>query len=376
MAQPTLPSLPQFNNRPYGSTVGWVPSQTLQREALSASGQGKADTYDMLIQVATIITSAVEGAYDIPVKTIAYSAQAAVEAMKLREARGDDALVKLADRPNPLFASNGIIAGGPCPVTHQYFISRRRKKLAAAATQFFGTLSSLIPMSGHVNIPGTAYHGHASALTAMHLAKLGQLAATGAGRQDLQDWCKLIASVKSAKLAVRAGQLVGSIIPLGSMPSSIAAAVAKTGIKLTTVGACYAAAASIHWAAHVEQGWCVELQNMPAAGRAATQLASATGNPAGRSVPNFSRPLPQPQAGGRAAQGVPNFSRPLPQGYQRPNVPAVPSKTGAVAGPASAIFWEVFTKRGATMALGSYDVAALVREPAGWLALADKLTLI
>ena len=358
MAQAALPNLPQINNRPFGSAVGWVPNQAAQRQALAASGQGKADTYDMLTQLATIITAAVEGAYDIPVKTVAYSAQAAVEAMKLREARGDDALVKLAGRPNPYLASNGIIVGGSCPITHQYFISRRRKKLAAAATQFFGNLSSLIPMAAHVNIPGTAYHGQASALTAMHLAKLGQLAAAHAGDQDLQDWCKIIATVKSAKLAVRGGQLVGSIIPLASMPSSIAAAVAKTGIKLTTVGACYAAAASIHWAAHVEQGWCTELQ----------PPAPVAGNPAPRNVPNFSRPLPQAPA--------PNFSRPLPQAQPRPSAPATPRITGATAGPGSAIFWEIFTKRGATLAFGSYDIAALVREPAGWLALADKLTLI
>ncbi len=320
----------------------------------------------MLIQIATIITSAVEGAYDVPVKTIAYGAQAAVEAMKLREARGDDALVKLAGRPNPLLASNGIIVGGSCPVTHQYFISRRRKKLAAAATQFFGNLSSLIPMAAHVNIPGTAYHGHATALTAMHLARLAQIAATGAGQQDLQDWCKLIASIKSAKFAIRGGQMVGSIIPLGSMPSSIAAAVAKTGIKLTTTGACYAAAARIHWAAYLEQGWCTELQAAPAVGPQPVVGA----NPPGGRVPNFSRPFPQ------AAQSVPNYSRPMAAAAQPPRPPTPPRITGATAGPASAIFWEIFTKRGATMVFGSYDVAALVREPAGWLALADKLMLI
>lgn len=46
------------------------------------------------------------------------------------------------------------------------------------------------------------------------------------------------------------------------------------------------------------------------------------------------------------------------------------------AGPASAIMWEIFARRGATAVFGPYDVPALTREPAGWMALADKLTLI
>lgn len=45
-------------------------------------------------------------------------------------------------------------------------------------------------------------------------------------------------------------------------------------------------------------------------------------------------------------------------------------------GPASQIMYEVLSRRGVTRLLGSYDVAKLVLEPAGWQALGDKLTLI
>jgi hypothetical protein len=39
--------------------------------------------------------------------------------------------------------------------------------------------------------------------------------------------------------------------------------------------------------------------------------------------------------------------------------------------------WELFTRRSpALRVLGKYDVGALIKEPAGWMALADKLTLI
>lgn len=45
-------------------------------------------------------------------------------------------------------------------------------------------------------------------------------------------------------------------------------------------------------------------------------------------------------------------------------------------GPASAMFFEIFTKRGFTRIFGKYDTVALIREPGGWMALEDKLKLI
>ena len=50
--------------------------------------------------------------------------------------------------------------------------------------------------------------------------------------------------------------------------------------------------------------------------------------------------------------------------------------TGGSVGPASRIVWELFTKRGITRILGAYDIAAIVNEPAGWMAINDKLLLI
>lgn len=50
-----------------------------------------------------------------------------------------------------------------------------------------------------------------------------------------------------------------------------------------------------------------------------------------------------------------------------------PKVTG---GPATAIFNEVFTKRGFTRLFGRYNAPALIREPAGWLPLADKLNMM
>jgi hypothetical protein len=42
-------------------------------------------------------------------------------------------------------------------------------------------------------------------------------------------------------------------------------------------------------------------------------------------------------------------------------------------GPATRILTEIFTRRTATRLLGAYDPKTLIREPAGWMALGDKL---
>lgn len=52
------------------------------------------------------------------------------------------------------------------------------------------------------------------------------------------------------------------------------------------------------------------------------------------------------------------------------------SHGGGKIGPASRIYWEIFTRRGLTRIFGQYDIAGLIREPGGWLPLADKLLLI
>lgn len=50
---------------------------------------------------------------------------------------------------------------------------------------------------------------------------------------------------------------------------------------------------------------------------------------------------------------------------------------GRNVGPASRIYWEIFTRRTATFLFGGrHEIAQLVSEPCGWLALHDKLMLI
>lgn len=154
-------------------------------------------------------------------------------------------------------------------------------------------------------------HGSATATTAVHLYKIQAIAGRRPEMKTIADWCSLIVTVKTIKAGARGGQLIGGLIPGGSIPASVAATAAKSKVKLTYTNVVYATSAAIHWRAFQEQAL-------------------------GRSF----------------------------------------GETGGAIGPASEIFWEIFTKRGLTRLLGNYDIAGLVHEPAGWEALADKLLLI
>lgn len=48
----------------------------------------------------------------------------------------------------------------------------------------------------------------------------------------------------------------------------------------------------------------------------------------------------------------------------------------AGGGPAERIIAELFTRRGATRIFGQYDVKAIINEPCGWVAVADKIMLL
>lgn len=50
--------------------------------------------------------------------------------------------------------------------------------------------------------------------------------------------------------------------------------------------------------------------------------------------------------------------------------------TDRAIGPASAMVYELFTKRSFTRILGKYDTNKIIREPGGWMAINDKLMLM
>lgn len=196
--------------------------------------------------------------------------------------------------------------------TQRYLESRSWKSIGGSAISLAGTAASA--GTAGVNVGDIVVHGNALVSTGAHMVGLIAIAADKRYKQSvtIQDWLKLVLAMKTAKAAIRGGSLIGGIVPGASLPAGLATTVAKMGIKLTMTSACLTTAAAIHWRAYQEQ-----------------------------------------QISGGLKLG-----------------------TGGKIGPASRIFWEIFTKRGLTRMFGKYDIDALVKEPGGWMALHDKLMLI
>jgi hypothetical protein len=332
--------------------AGFAPDKGHQAQALKASGQGDLDLYDLLAEALAAGMAASGYGIEHAYKAVASIPKIGLDGLKAQDMQ-EKGVGKTSGKRNPLIPD----ATGDSPVTHNYLISRRLKKIGGNLLQGVSSALSAAPPTA-VNIPGTIYHGQAVALTAVHIAKIEYLSHKYVQAQHdnatvIHDWCLLIRTMKSIKIAVRGTQLVGSVIPHASIPTSILSAVMKSGIKLTATGACYAAAAQLQALAFQEQGF----------GMRPSQVRSA---PAFQS--NERRPQAQPSRT--------SFKPALPTIMEEEAYAPAARLQGPEAGPASSVIWEIFTKRGATRLLGKYDVAALIREPAGWMALADKLLLI
>jgi len=129
-------------------------------------------------------------------------------------------------------------------------------------------------------------------------------------------WVDGMILAKGMKLGVRGAGLAGAAIPIPAvgLATNIATTVAKLGIKVTLSKLIMRVSMEVHWRAYQE-------------------IVMAGG------------------LGVRGAKGGP-------------------------AGPASAMFYEVFTKRSFTRIFGKYDTETFIREPGGWMALNDKLMLM
>ena len=217
------------------------------------------------------------------------------------------ALVGLAKSPvpNPWFIVNGQ-DDRPSPVSAGYKKSRKYKIIGGALASAVGTVASASTVG--INVASSVKHANATGSTLIHLQKIRSIAAAYRQSRTISDWCDLLIDVKMLKAAIRGGELALGFIPGASIPTTIAATVAKAGVKLTYGAVVYNTAAAIHWRAFQEQ--------------------------------------------------------------------AISHGAGGGVGPASRIYWEIFTRRGLTRLLGQYDIAQLVKEPCGWEALTDKLLLM
>lgn len=163
-----------------------------------------------------------------------------------------------------------------------------------------------------INVIGQMQHLNAGGSTIKHMMQLAKIAEAYPQTRTIQRWIEVVMNAKMAKLSLRTTQFAAGFIPCASLPAGIMTAVMTAGIKLSMMNICYMTAASIHWRAYQEQ-----------------KLFRAMG-------------------GG--------------------------SKTNK-AGPATRIYWEIFTRRGLTGVFGKYEREKLISEPGGWMPLADKLLL-
>ncbi len=198
------------------------------------------------------------------------------------------------------------------PMTAAYFKGRYLKNVGGSAFSLIGVGASV--GTAGVNVAGAIQHANATGTTLVHLLQLGRLAANDRYKASvtIADWLRVLLLAKSLKAAVRGASLVGAVVPAASLGVGIATSVAKFGIKMTLKTVAYSTAQAIHWRAFQEQA-----------------ISGGLGLGNGRGV-----------------------------------------------GPASQMYWEMFTRRGLTRVFGTYNIAGLVKEPAGWLPLADKIMLI
>ena len=164
-----------------------------------------------------------------------------------------------------------------------------------------------------VDVAGIMQHGNAVASTGAHLIKLNNMAKSYKQSRTLSGWFDLLIRMKTVKAGVRGTQLVGSSIPVAGV--SITAGIAAAVAKLG-IKVTYT---NICLMTSADLHW-----------RAFQEQAISGG---------------------------------------------LLGKTGKV-GPASNMIYELFTRRGVTRVFGKYDIDAIIKEPAGWMAISDKLLLI
>ncbi|HVJ55577.1 MAG TPA: hypothetical protein VM689_24160 [Aliidongia sp.] len=161
-----------------------------------------------------------------------------------------------------------------------------------------------------VNTSGTVQHLSAAVSTSGHLLGIRAIARSYKNTATIARWCDAIIKMKSMKLGERTLQIVADVLPIP---------IADQVVNIAAVAAAL--------------GYKVGL----------SELCYAT------AIEIHWRAFQEQVIAGSAA------------------------RNRLKVGPATQIFHEIFTRRALTAALGSYDVAKLIREPAGWMALGDKL---
>jgi hypothetical protein len=201
----------------------------------------------------------------------------------------------------------------PSPLTYEYMRNRSLKNFGAVAVTIAGGAAS--GFTGGVNTTGMAKELNAAGSTGAHLYKLNALLQNKRWEKSktVKEWIQLTITMKQHKLGDRAINAAGNASVFVAIPAVLASAFHKLHVKATYGAIVNKTAADIHWRAHQEQVFD-------------KGFGSGTGK-------------------------------------------------GAV-GPATSIVHEIFARRGITGIFGKYKANEIIAEPAGWLALADKLSMM
>ncbi|ECG8513157.1 hypothetical protein FVI83_23690 [Salmonella enterica subsp. diarizonae] len=217
--------------------------------------------------------------------------------------------------PNPWFVWNQH-DDNTSPETIKYLQKRGYVSAASSAIAIAGAGGALVTC---IDLGVVGQGGAACASTMKHLAGFRDIAAKYKESATIQSWLDVLITMKNLKLAVRGGQVsvaVLSAVPVLSTALSIIgsslSSAAKLGINLKYSNVCRYTAMDLRWRAMQE-----------------TIL-----------LETFSRGKDD-------------------------------------SGPARTILFELFERKGLTgFVWGKHHVDQLIKEPAGWMAIADKLLII
>ena len=219
--------------------------------------------------------------------------------------------------PNPFFVLNGICEAkdDDSPTTANYLRGRLGKSLLGTAQSLAtGSLKAFTVID-----PATmAVAGVSIGSTIAHMAALAAIAKQWRNGTTIAGWIDCLLALKAAKLGHKALAVVSASIP------------------------------------YLPPGTSTALQ-------ALAELPSAAG---------VAETVGVAAAGGAVVTCV------AIELHWRAYREHVLARTGGGAGPASAILVELFTKRTETRLLGRHDIDGLIREPAGWMAISDKVALL
>lgn len=219
--------------------------------------------------------------------------------------------------PNPFFVLNGICEADDegSSTTASYLRGRLGKSLASSAQSL--TTGSLKAFT--VVDPTTmAVAGASIGSTIAHCVMLGNIAKKWRNSTTITGWIQCLLALKMAKLGHKTLAIVSASIPY--LPPGTSTAIEALAKLPSLAGVGESVAVSIAGGAVIR--------------RVAIEL------------------------------------------HWRAYREQVLARGGGAVGPASAILVELFTKRTQTRLLGKHDIDGLIKEPAGWMAINDKISLL